>query len=80
MKSRDNGTRSAQSATFGGIPNSPTYALDRFAVGQPQSRPPPGLGHTGAEAKAVAEAEARASALIRSFDTHFSNASQLPQK
>ncbi|KAH0496227.1 hypothetical protein TgHK011_003598 [Trichoderma gracile] len=72
--SRDNATRGAQSAAFGAITNCPTYSIDRFVLGQPHSRPPPGLSHTEAKVKAVAESEARASAMIREFDTRFDNA------
>ncbi|KAL6877806.1 hypothetical protein HDV57DRAFT_134163 [Trichoderma longibrachiatum] len=80
MRCRDNETRGAQSATFSQLPNSPTYSLDRFVVGQPRSRPPPGLGHTTTEAGAVAAAEARASAFIREFDTRFTEANRPPNQ
>ncbi|PTB63760.1 hypothetical protein BBK36DRAFT_1171223 [Trichoderma citrinoviride] len=78
--SKDNDTHGAQSATFRHVPDSPSYNLDRFALGQPQSRPPPGLSKKKAEAKAVAQAEARASALIRAFDTRFNNANRPPKQ
>ncbi|KAL7802044.1 hypothetical protein V8C44DRAFT_353662 [Trichoderma aethiopicum] len=78
--SRDNETRGAQSATFSQLPDSPTYSLNRFVVGQPQSRPPPGLSHNTTEAKAVAEGEARASTLIRAFETRFNEANRPPNQ
>ncbi|KAL6864493.1 hypothetical protein J3F83DRAFT_742000 [Trichoderma novae-zelandiae] len=80
MLMRYNSTRGTKSTTFSHVPNSPTYSLDRFAVVQPHSRPPPGLGHAEAEAEAVAKAEARATALIRAFDTRFNNATRPPNQ
>ncbi|OTA08447.1 hypothetical protein A9Z42_0001280 [Trichoderma parareesei] len=77
--SRDNDTRGAQSATFNHLPDSPSYSLNRFAAGQPQSRPPPGLNQAVTEAKAVADGQARASAKIRTFDTRFNNSNRPPE-
>ncbi|EHK16069.1 uncharacterized protein TRIVIDRAFT_228001 [Trichoderma virens Gv29-8] len=70
--SRDDSTRGAQTATFRAIPNNPTYNIDRFVGGNGQSsRAPLGFSQKKAETTAIAQSQARASAVIHTFDTQF---------